>query len=78
VIEAERQGRTAYHMVENLASGETEVAVSVVAILELAERNCACGHREKTSGAAALLGRFVERYACTSGDSPCCLASAAD
>jgi predicted nucleic acid-binding protein len=36
VIEAERLGQTAYQMVARLGPGETEMAVSVVTVLELA------------------------------------------
>jgi tRNA(fMet)-specific endonuclease VapC len=36
VIAAERAGETAYQMVESLGAGETELAVSVVTVLEMA------------------------------------------
>lgn len=36
VIKAERAGQTAYQMVESLGASETELAVSVVTVLEMA------------------------------------------
>lgn len=36
VIDAERAGQTAYRLIEGLAEGSTELAISVVTVLELA------------------------------------------